>query len=654
MLIKTKMKIVKDVITNGMLTKGILTNSISIKSTAVKNIAIKNNLKIGSFKRKLELIKNVNQNSKLIHDYSGANKDIGQLMVRDEKTTEARTRAENALYSIGDAVICTDLNGVVDYMNISAEKISGWTKKRSIGKPINEVFNIINGTTRQPLCNPVDLVLKSNTVKLLPLDTILIKHDGTEIFIEDSTSPIHDSSGELSGVVIVFHDITASKVMTLKMAHFAQHDYLTNLPNRILLNDRIAQSIESAKRHGTQLAILFLDLDNFKHINDSLGHSMGDKLLQVVTQCLLDSVRSSDTVTRQGGDEFIILLTETKNGDDASVTAQKILDSLATPKSIASNELHISGSIGISVYPNDGLDAETLIKSADTAMYHAKQKGRNNYQFFKGEMNSRAIERLVIEANLRMALEKQQFILHYQPKVNLNTGNVTGAEALLRWQHEEWGEVFPDIFIPVAEDCGLIVPIGRWALRQACLQAKIWQNAGLKAITMSVNISAKEFLQKDFVEGVREILAETKLEAQYLELEITESVLMRDVLCSKSILQQLKDMGIKLAVDDFGTGFSSLSYLQKFPIDVLKIDQSFVQNIESVDDDGIIVSAIISMGNSLKLKVVAEGIENTSQLGFLKTRFCEEGQGYLFGHPLVASQFIRHLSKIIPELESVN
>ena len=598
--------------------------------------------------------RNVNSLNTLIHDSHYIHEATGHLMIRDENSYKAKIRAEIALYSISDAVICTDVNGIIDYMNIAAEKISGWAKEESIGKPINDVFNIINGLTRQPLSNPVDLVLKSNTVKLLPLDTILIKRDGTEIFIEDSTSPIHDLDGELSGVVIVFHDITASKVMSLKMAHFAQHDYLTNLPNRILLNDRIAQAIESAKRHGTQVAILFLDLDNFKHVNDSLGHSTGDKLLQLVTQCLLDSVRSSDTVTRQGGDEFIILLAETKNGDDASVTAQKILDSLAIPKTIASNELHISGSIGISVYPNDGLEAETLIKSADTAMYHAKEKGRNNYQFFKGEMNSRALERLVIEANLRMALEKQQFVLHYQPKVNLNTGKITGAEALIRWQHEEWGEVFPDIFIPVAEDCGLIVPIGRWALRQACLQARIWQDAGLSAITMAVNISAKEFLQKDFVEGVREILAETKLDAQYLELEITESVLMRDAHCSKLILQELKDMGLKLAVDDFGTGFSSLSYLQKFPIDVLKIDQSFVQNIESAKDDGIIVSAIISMGNSLKLKVVAEGIENANQLAFLKARHCEEGQGYLFGHPLIASQFTRHLLKVKPALVNPN
>lgn len=575
-------------------------------------------------------------------------------MIRNDDAYKAKIKAEIALLSISDAIICTDTNGIVDYMNIAAEKLSGWAKLESIGKPVSEVFNVINGHTRQPVCSQVDLVLKSNKAKLLPQDTILIKRDGSEIFIEDSSSPIHDYDGKLTGVVIVFHDITAAKVMSLKMAHFAQHDYLTNLPNRILLIDRTAQAIESAKRHGTQLAILFLDLDNFKHINDSLGHSTGDKLLQLVTQCLLECVRSSDTVTRQGGDEFIILLAETKSGDDASVTAQKILDLLATPKTIASNELHISGSIGISVYPNDGLDADTLIKSADTAMYHAKQKGRNNYQFFKGEMNSRAIERLVIEANLRMALDKQQFVLHYQPKVNLNTGLVTGAEALLRWQHEEWGEVFPDIFIPVAEDCGLIVPIGRWALRHACLQAKRWQDLGLSAITIAVNISAKEFLQKDFVEGVAEILAETKLDAQYLELEITESVLMRDALCSKLILQQLKDMGLKLAVDDFGTGFSSLSYLQKFPIDVLKIDQSFVQNIESAKDDGIIVSAIISMGNSLKLKVVAEGIENATQLGFLKARNCEEGQGYLFGHPLIASEFTRHLLQKNPTLIEIN
>ena len=287
-------------------------------------------------------------------------------------------------------------------------------------------------------------------------------------------------------------------------------------------------------------------------------------------------------------------------------------------------------------------------------MYYAKEKGRNNYQFFTTNMNSRAVERLIIESNLRQALEKQQFNLLYQPKVNLNTGQITGAEALLRWQHDEWGEVVPNIFVPVAEDTGLIVPIGRWVLRQACVQAKVWQDAGLQSITIAVNISAKEFLQKDFVEGVRAVLVETRLAAKFLELEITESVLMRDAECSQTILQQLKIMGIKLAVDDFGTGFSSLSYLQRFPIDVLKIDQSFVQKIESAKDDGIIVSAIISMGNSLKLKVVAEGVETQSQLVFLKARRCEEGQGYFFSHPLTAEKFAASLLKVSPSISAVN
>lgn len=579
---------------------------------------------------------------------------IREPIVIDESLYKEKIRAEIALYSISDAVICTDINGNIDYLNIAAENMTGWPREEANGLPINRVFNIINGITRQPACNPVDLVLQSNKPRGLPADTILIKRDGSEISIEDSTSPIHNWDGQLTGVVIVFHDVSVTKAMSAKMVYSAQHDYLTNLPNRLLLNDRIAQAIESAKRHDTQLALLFLDLDNFKHINDSLGHATGDKLLQSVTQRLTDCVRSSDTVSRQGGDEFIILLAESKNGDDAALTAQKILDALAKPHAIGKSQLHISTSIGISAYPNDGLDAETLIKSADTAMYYAKDRGRNNFQFFKGEMNTRAVERSIIEANLRLALVKQQFVLHYQPKVNIITGEITGAEALLRWQHDELGEILPDTFIPVAEDSGLIVPIGRWVLRQACLQSKLWQNAGLPAITIAINISAKEFLHKDFVEGVRAVLIETRFDAQYLELEITESVLMRDAQYSKAILQQLKKMGIKLAVDDFGTGYSSLSYLQKFPIDVLKIDQSFVQNIESINDDGIIVSAIINMGNSLKLRVVAEGVENASQLAFLKARHCEEGQGYFFGHPLAADQFSSNFLKHQPKLSIIN
>ena len=579
---------------------------------------------------------------------------FNESILIDKHIYQVKTRAEIALNSISDAVICTDIHGNIDYMNVAAEKMTGWTREEVNGQPAEHVFKIINAITRQPACNPVNLVLLSNKPSGLAADTLLIGRDGTEVAIEDSTSPIHNAEGELTGVVIVFHDVSSSKAMVKKMAHLAQHDYLTNLPNRVLLNDRIAQAITLANRHQTQVAILFLDLDNFKHINDSLGHATGDKILQSVTKRLKDCVRESDTVSRQGGDEFVILLADNKNSNDAAVSAQKILDELKAIHTVDKNQLHITTSIGISLYPTDGLDAETLLKSADTAMYYAKEKGRNNYQFFIPDMNNRATQRLIIESNLRHALEKQQFTLNYQPKVNLITGQITGVEALLRWQHGEWGEVMPDTFMPVAENSGLIIPIGRWVLRHACKQAKIWKNKGIEGITVAVNISAQEFLQKDLVETIRATLIETRLEPHFLELEITESVLMRDAEYSKKILLQLKQMGIKLAVDDFGTGYSSLSYLQQFPIDVLKIDQSFVQNIESAKDDSIIVSAIINMANSLKLNVVAEGVENSSQLAFLKKHHCKEGQGYFFGSPLTVDQFSDYLINNMSTLSATN
>ena len=576
-------------------------------------------------------------------------RNIIQRKAVEEAFYKEKTRAEIALNSIGDAVICTDMSANIDYLNIAAENMTGWSREEAHGQPIAEVFRIINGVTHQPERNPLDLVLVQDKPMGLNADSVLIRRNGSEVAIEDSASPIHDWDGQLTGAVIVFHDVSAAQAMTIKMAHLAQHDFLTNLPNRVLLNDRIAQAITLAKRGGTQLAVLFLDLDNFKHINDSLGHATGDKLLQSVTQRLSTCVRSSDTVSRQGGDEFVILLAEEKSGEDAALTAEKILAALTLPHSVANSELHVTTSIGISVYPADGQDAETLIKSADTAMYHAKDKGRNNYQFFKSEMNIRAVERQLIEAKLRRALGKQEFVLHYQPKVNLDTGMITGAEALLRWNHAEWGEVLPGRFVPTAEDCGLIVPIGRWVLREACTQAKRWMDAGLAPVSIAVNISALEFHQKNFVEGVRAILNDTGLEAHYLELEITESVLMRDAESSAAILQELNNMGVQLAVDDFGTGYSSLSYLKQFPIDVLKIDQSFVNDIRSANDDGIIVGAVIGMGNSLNLRVVAEGVENQVQLGFLKAQHCKEGQGYFFSRPLIAEQFATLLATPMSE-----
>ena len=619
------------------------------QSFGFKNKIIQGNNVVNTGNSKLNLEDKLKRDAKalaaIVIQANLLDPNISEPVVVDKLVYKEKVRAEIALNSISDAVICTDIDGNIDYLNHAAEKMTGWSRSEANGQAIEKVFNIISATTRQPACNPVEAVLLSNKPSGIAADTMLISRDGLEISIEDSTSPIHNWDGELTGVVIVFHDVSFSKAMATKMAHLAQHDFLTNLPNRVLLNDRIAQAITLANRHHTQFALLFLDLDNFKHINDSLGHATGDKLLQSVTKRLKDCVRESDTVSRQGGDEFVILLAENKNSNDAAVSAQKILDELKAAHHVGKHQLHISTSIGISVYPADGLDAETLLKNSDTAMYFAKDKGRNNYQFFIPDMNTRAVERLIIQSNLGQAIEKNQLVLHYQPKVNIYTREITGVEALLRWQHDEWGEVFPDIFVPVAEDSGLIIPIGRWVLRHACMQAKSWQNKGLAPITMAINISAQEFLQKDFVENVRAALIESRLQPQFLELEITESVLMKDTEMARKTLHQLKQLGVILAVDDFGTGYSSLSYLQRLPIDVLKIDQSFVQNIESAEDDGIIVSAIISMANSLNLRVIAEGIENANQLAFLKAHHCEEGQGYLFGHPLKAEQFSAHLLK---------
>jgi EAL domain-containing protein (putative c-di-GMP-specific phosphodiesterase class I) len=351
------------------------------------------------------------------------------------------------------------------------------------------------------------------------------------------------------------------------------------------------------------------------------------------------SVRDSDTVTRQGGDEFVILLSEIAHSQDAAKSAKRILHSLTAPHLIGAHELHIDGSIGISVYPMDGEDAETLIKNADTAMYHAKENGRNNFQYFTAEMNVKVVARQSLEASLRRALEREEFLLHYQPKVNLNTGEITSVEALIRWQHPDRGLVSPAEFVPIAEDSGLILPIGRWVLREACRQARAWQDAGLPPIPTAVNVSYAEFRKPSFVEGVQTTLKETGLEARYLELELTEGVLMDDAKFTASVLQELKGMGIRLAADDFGTGYSSLSYLREFPIDILKIDRSFINQITADCDGSTIVDAIISMGKSLKHVVVAEGIETQEQRAYLQAHHCQEGQGYLFSRPLPAAQF---------------
>jgi diguanylate cyclase (GGDEF)-like protein/PAS domain S-box-containing protein len=560
-----------------------------------------------------------------------------------------KERAQVTLNSIGDAVVCTDITGNITFLNIVAERMTGWSRQNAAGRPMADVFRILDATSRESTPNPMERAVDLDKTVHLPANCILIRRDGLEVPIEDSVAPIHDRQGHATGAVIVFRDVSAARAMALQMTHSAQHDFLTGLPNRMLLSDRVSQAITMAPRHMKKVAVLFLDLDGFKHVNDSLGHPFGDKLLQSIAKRLVDCVRASDTVSRQGGDEFVVLLSEMEQSEDAAITARRMLQAVAEAHPIDQHDLHITTSIGVSVYPDDGTDAETLIKNADTAMYQAKENGRQSYQFFKPAMNVRAVERQSIEENLRRAVERQEFSLHYQPKISLRTGEITGAEALLRWTHPIRGPISPAQFIPVAEDSGLILPIGNWVLREACKQARTWIDAGLPLTTMAVNISAMEFRNEDFLEGIFTALKDTGLEPRSLELELTESVLMKRAESTESILKTLRASGIQLAVDDFGTGYSSLSYLRKFPIDALKIDQSFVRQITTTPGETSIVTAIISMGRSLKLRIVAEGVETPEELAFLQALHCDEAQGYLFSRPVASGQFAKLLKAGIPE-----
>ena len=560
-----------------------------------------------------------------------------------------RELAQVTLNSIGDAVLSTDVLARVTYLNTSAESLTGWSRKEATGHPVAEVLRILDAGTREDAQNPMALAIKENRTVALSPNSVLVRRDGVEAAIEDSTAPIHDRSGQVTGAVMVFHDVSATRAQSSKMLHLAQHDTLTDLPNRALFSHRLSEAIVAAHRYRRKLAVLFLDLDRFKHINDSLGHVTADRVLQSVASRLHDCVRASDTVSRQGGDEFVILLSEVARAQDAAVSAEKILLAVRTLHRIDEHDLHLTASMGIVTYPDDGTEAETLLKNADFAMYHAKDSGRNNYQFFKPDMNLIALERQSLEVDLRVALENREFELHYQPKVSLETGAITAVEALIRWHHPQRGLVSPAQFIPIAEFCGVIVPIGRWILREACRQTRAWRDIGLPPIRIAINISARELRESDFVATVRAILAEAALEPSNLELELTETFLLQDATGTTAVLKALKELGVMLALDDFGTGYSSLSHLQRFPIDTLKIDQSFVRDIATDANDANIVSAVISMGTSLHMKVVAEGVETPDQVVFLQEHGCPEAQGYYFSRPVVAGQLTQLLGHNLAE-----
>jgi diguanylate cyclase (GGDEF)-like protein/PAS domain S-box-containing protein len=557
----------------------------------------------------------------------------------EESLFVEKERAEVTLNSIGDAVVSTDIDGNIMYMNAVAETMSGWSCKAATGRPVGDVLKIIDAGTRETIPAAVTTAAGQTLGLHVPLNCILIRRDGHEIQIEDTVSTIHDGEGHATGSVVVFRDVSAARTMAERMVYSAQHDFLTGLPNRLLLNDRVAQAIAMAPRHNKQVAVLFLDLDGFKHINDSLGHPTGDKLLQSVARRLVECVRDPDTVSRQGGDEFVVLLAEAEQWEDAAAIAKRMLQAVALPHSVDSHELHITTSIGVSVFPDDGLDAETLIKNADTAMYQAKENGHQRCQFFKPEMNARAVERQSIEEGLRRAIERDEFVLHYQPKISLATGTITGAEALIRWNHPSRGLVPPDQFIHIAEASGLILPIGNWVLHEACRQVRAWVDQGLPTTTVAINVSALQLQQEDFVESLLAVLDDAGVDPEALELELTETVIMKDADSAGRILKRIRETGIKVTVDDFGMGYSSLSYLLQFPVDALKIDQSFVRRITTSVQDSAIVIAIISMARSLNLLVVAEGVETIKELAFLQTNLCDEVQGYYFSRPVPADQF---------------
>lgn len=566
-----------------------------------------------------------------------------------------RERAEVTLNSIGDAVMTTDTLGNVTYLNAEAESLTGWTRAEAFARPLAEVFDVTDGLTGQYAQDPSRLAIERNKKVRLTGTFILVARDGKETAIEHSAAPIHDRQGKILGAVIVFRDVIVSRERRLQMLHLAEHDALTDLPNRLLLNDRLARSIALARRYGRRLAVLFLDCDRFKHINDTLGHAVGDQVLRAVAKRLSACVRESDTVSRHGGDEFLVLLSEVDHPDDAAAIAEKIVSSVAEPMFVTGHELQLTASVGIALYPEDGQDAQSLIMRADTAMYHAKNSGRNRVGFYQPIMEAPAIKRSSIESELRSALDKHEFELFYQPTIDLDTGVISGAEALMRWRHPERGLVPPDQFIPAAEASGLIVPMGRWALREACRQAKAWQTQGLPAIPIAVNVSALQFRTPGFLEDIQRFLQESGLPPQFLQLELTESALMVDSASTTSLLEVLKRHGVVLKVDDFGTGPSSLSYLQRFPVDVLKIDQSFVQDIEPSPEGAPLVRAVIAMGKSLGCRIVAEGVETRHQFAYLRAENCDEGQGYHFSPPVNAEAFERLLADApfaIPVLEN--
>ena len=565
------------------------------------------------------------------------------VMARVGELRDNEAYVHAVLDNINEGIIVVDQNGAIVSFNPAAEKIFGYTTEEATNKQFNQLLSAESQDQTGKYLKYSD-ENDGRTVFGVAREVVGLRNDFSAFPLELKTSQITVQHRTL--FITTARDISDHKEAEQRIIYMASHDALTKLPNRTLLQDRIQQTLVHNHRRNLQSAVLFIDLDKFKIINDTLGHDIGDSLLKETATRLLSCVRSEDTVARQGGDEFIILLSTITQPEDAGAIAQKLLDELLQTFLIKGKELHIGASIGIAIYPEDGDTMEALLKNSDIAMYHAKESGRGNYQFFSAKMNAQAVENQSLSSDLRYAVRRHELFLVYQPVVDMVSGNLAGMEVLLRWRHPVLGMISPVKFIPLAEESGLILNIGEWVLRSACEQLIAWQKQGLIVPRLAINLSAKQFRQIALAETIAQILKDTGVESHFIGLEITESMLVHNIDEVVETLLKLSNMGLEISIDDFGTGYSSLSYLKRFPINKLKIDKSFIDDIATHPDDAAIVKAIIAMAHGLSMKVVTEGVETQEQLDFLREHGCEQYQGYLFSKPLPAAEIVSKLKHV--------
>lgn len=563
----------------------------------------------------------------------------------NELATE-KHQAQVTLHSIGDGVLSLDASGRIRYMNPMAESLTGWSTGEAFGRPLQEVVRLSDERQGRDLVPVIQRCLQETRPTTVQVDALLANRDGQEFTVHASAGSIHDEQGRNMGVVLGISDLTETRNMAEQLTFHTTHDTLTGLPNRTLLKDRLEQAIARAGLNNLQVAVFYLDLDYFKKANDMLGHAGADQLLQETASRLqaLDH-KGMTTVTRLGADEFVVLLEDVADSSQVGLAAKNMLAALQAPFSIEQQNIQLTASIGVSLFPEHGKRAEDLIRHADMAMYQVKESRRNDFQLFSDEMHDWIRERLDMEKELQQALEKDELELFYQPQIRLSDGRLMGVEALLRWESPERGCISPARFIPIAEESDLILAVGQWVLEKACRQAKEWENAGFDPMTMAVNISPRQFLQKNYLDLIVRILEETGMSARYLELEITENTIIQHLEHSSEFIKGFRALGGTISIDDFGTGYSSLSYLKQFPVDHLKIDRFFVRDIAVVPEDAAITKAVITMAHGMNLSVVAEGVETQAQLSLLQDQDCDKVQGYLLAHPMSAREMTSLLER---------